>query len=309
MKTGLLAIATLFLLLSMGLWVPSVFAATPLATSNCSDLVKAQNVEDCEHVLKVDDVVAEYGPEESLYLAGDICSRALIKDRFDAVSVKDCFIAAFVLQSHGLIDPPTPLTPELFAGLGPLIAQFSSCEEALNTMLELAVLMDEINKRFAAPESSKKNCDVLQTMALVRGVKLTWAEAAQERSMTERFPDTYGKLQTPPEFSDAARGIETADSEGFDVTDSIFAGGLVDHLLGYCAVDISVAERTRLAAFVVRSIADARGPITGGDLDEAFNEALQGGLVYAQGAEAASRLDCAEPVSSQLLRNVVTMLD
>ncbi len=265
---------------------------------------------DCEQVLRVNDVVSQRGQSEATYLAGSLCLDTLVGDvkRLDPQKVGDCLIAGFVLQSRGYFKLKSPLAPDGFAGLGPLLAGFSSCAEAMSTLNELAILMDKTNGKFPAPKPVKKNCDVVVALGAQRGVTLNWPDSVPAAPLSEQYHDTYNRLRTSGEFSTAARGIETADSSGFETADSIFAGGMVDYLMSYCAVGIGAGERTRLAAFVVRSVADVQGAASTGGFDDVAAAVMESARAYKAGAAAAQRLDCAEPTSTQLLKNVYAML-
>ena len=172
----------------------------------------------------------------------------------------------------------------------------SPAEELESTISALAARADE--ERSAAAERS--------------------AQLAAEREATRvanearaaLYPETVGALTAAPQYAEIIRGIETAHAgphmAGAGV---IFAGGLVDHLLSYCAVGVDAVDRATLVRFAVQSILSARNaPAAAGDFDAAGAAAANGAQVYADGSTAAARLECSEPASTKLLENVLSMI-
>lgn len=137
--------------------------------------------------------------------------------------------------------------------------------------------------------------------------------AAEERAALgaewqANFPDTFGKIVTLPPFADTATGLEIGRGVG-GIPGAIWTAGFAGYLLSDCAADINIAERAVLAGFVTEMLIKSRGDLnTGVDFDEAFKEAATGASMFGEGAFAAKWLQCAEPVSTKLLENLLRIL-
>ncbi len=143
-------------------------------------------------------------------------------------------------------------------------------------------------------------------IGLIIGAALSLA-ATDSQAATCRVPSEHSDMP----FASAMLGLTTGCSFNASDADMLFMGGLADHLLSNCSLNLSGSERQRLTGFVVsNAIVGAFGKrYSDPNLIEALGSAASGRQIYAIGGLFAKEIGCQTPVATTMAKNVVKALD